>query len=628
MPQSTAEQKVIIELSELCSRDEEGHWRDNFYEILKKVSLLESLQPRFSLVDKDRPWALKTTRLRRWLSSDPAFSSLEDGLELVDDLSPDKGQRGVRTKSKVTKGDTLMRVPLSCMLSTETAFESRELGPLLDQPLFSFLFQVPLITFGLHLLIEHSKCLEAEAEEVANSLANPKTGDDESMFLEIPRSATILDGRSAEEVAKHKAHLHIEKGKLSRPHLLPVQPTTLDAKFHPWGSRFRAFIACLPESTSMIKNCPSWQIADYELLGNSLIAQNAARCTRDLIRAYIKVYPLFTEQGSISGLERHFTWAHWKWVFCVILSRKNLMPGRSRTLHQTLCPLYDMVNHEPGDITAFFSHEHGGIELNAKRDFEKGEEILMSYGKRSVTELTMYQGFFVESDSLVDTATVQISIKSIAQDPLALLRVKMLQNLKICSIMPGESIRIQCSRVIKETEEEEKEKGEEKRKDILNDTTSSNLRFPSIFCTFCRIAALDKPSLILALRLVQSVISSCGESNCTEPTGKHSHGQEQHSHSHNHSHGGTACDHSHGSSEDLKPLVLPFVNDDNENAALELAKTWLTQALDNIVPEPELHGLAATPQTKVLVSYLQGQQELLKEALLDVKGLWKRSLSN
>jgi len=622
----TAQQTVITELSELCS-NEEGHWRDNFYEILKKVTLLESLQPPFSLVDKDRPWALKTTRLTRWLSSDPAFSSFEGGLELVDDLSPDKGTRGVRTKSKVTKGDILMRVPLSCMLSTETAFESRELGPLLDQPLFSFLFQVPLITFGLHLLIEHSKCLETAEEEVANSLSNPKTGDDESAFLEIPRSAAILDGRSTEEVAKHKAQIHNEKGKLSRPHLLPVQPTTLDAKFHPWGSRFRAFIACLPESTSMIKNCPSWQIADYDLLGNSLIAQNAARCTRDLIRAYIKVYPLFTEQGSIRGLERHFTWAHWKWAFCVLLSRKNLMPGRSGTLHHTLCPLYDMVNHEPGDITAFFSHEHGGIELNAKRDFENGDEILMSYGKRSVTDLTMYQGFFIEKNSLVDTATVQVSIKSIAQDPLALLRVKMLQNLKICSITPGESIRIQCSRVLKETEEEEggeegrEEEGGEggERKEILNDTTSSFLRFPSIFCTFCRIAALDKPALILALRLVQSAISSCGESNCTEPSGKHSH---------SHSHGGTACDHSHGSTEDHKPLVLPFVNDDNENAALELAKTWLTQALDNIVPEPELHGLAATPQTKVLVSYLQGQQELLKEALLDVKGLWERSLSN
>jgi hypothetical protein len=620
MPPPSAEQKTISELQTLCS-DDDSPWQVNFQAILNSLAILESLQPRFSLVDSSRPWSLKATRLTKWLASDPAFSSFSGGLDIVDDLSPEKGHRGVRTRSKVEKGDVLMRVPLTCMMTTETAIESHELGPLVEQPALSFLNQVPLILLGLHLLIEHAKCLEAEAEEMANALADPKSGDDTAAFLEIPRSAAILDGRTSDEILSHKAHIHTEKAKLSRPQQLPLQPTTLNSKLHPWGSRFRAFIACLPESTAIIKNCPSWLMADYQLLGDSSLGQNAARYTRDLVRGYIKVYSMFSEHRSVRGLEHHLTWAHWKWVFCVILSRKNLMPGRSGSLHQTLCPLYDMVNHEPGEITAFFSNEHGGIELSARRDFSAGDEILMSYGDRSASDLTMLQGFFVDDEGAVDNATVKLSIKTVAEDPLAPIRVKMLQNLKICAISPGDSVKLICSRskVTNEAEEEREVKGEEK--DVK--TGEYALVLPSIFCTFCRIAALDKPSLTQALRLVQSVHTACGDSSCTDPPGKHSH-----SHNHSHSHGGDACSHSHGGGEDNQPLALPFVNDENEKAAVSLAEVWLKQALERILPEPELHGLAATPQTKVLMAYLRGQQSLLREALLDVKGLWERSLLN
>lgn len=617
MPPSS-EQKVISELQTLCS-DDDSPWQVNFNAILNALAILESLQPRFSLVDSSRPWSQKASRLVNWLSSDPAFSSFAGGLDIVDDLSPEKGHRGVRTRSKVEKGQVLMRVPLTCMMTTETAIESHELGPLIEQPALSFLNQVPLVLLGLHLLIEHAKCLETEAEETANALADPKTGNDSALFLEIPRSAAILDGRTADEILAHKAHIYSEKAKLSRPQQMPLQPTTLDAKLHPWGSRFRAFIACLPESTAIIKNCPSWLMADYHLLGDSSLGQNAAKYTRDLVRGYIKVYSMFSEHRSVRGLERHVTWAHWKWVFCVILSRKNLMPGRSGSLHQTLCPLYDMVNHEPGEITAFFSNEHGGIELSAPRDFSAGDEILMSYGDRSASDLTMLQGFFVDGEGAVDNATVKLSIKTAAEDPLAPIRIKMLQNLKICAIAPGDSIRLLCIR--RKTVDEA---------DGGTSTGTSLLVLPSIFCTFCRIAALDKPSLTQALRLVQSALALCGHSSCTDPPGKHSHGHS-HGHNHSHSHGGDACSHSDGGGgggEDNQPIALPLVNEENEKAAISLAELWLKQSLERILPEPELHGLAATPQTKVLMAYLRGQQALLKEALRDVKALWENSLQN
>lgn len=53
----------------------------------------------------------------------------------------------------------------------------------------------------------------------------------------------------------------------------------------------------------------------------------------------------------------------------IVATRQNHIPE----LGLALIPLYDMLNHEPGEITTFFSNER--IEVFASKAYSKGDEV-------------------------------------------------------------------------------------------------------------------------------------------------------------------------------------------------------------------------------------------------------------
>ena len=617
---------------------ESDAWPQQLARLLGALEELAAAQPRFALVDGARPFAWRAERMLAWLATDPDFRTCGEGgrgLELVDDLPAERGSRGVRLRAGgggVAAGAEALRVPMAAVLSTETALESRELGPLLEQPALRHLVGVPTVFLGLHLLIEHAKSLEAEAAAAAAASASGTggAGGDDPAAEPPPGDAARLGGRSEAEIAADRARALSDleaanraasggggAGAIGRggpgPGAGPaLRPTRLDLASHPWGSRFRAFIACLPPSAAAIGNCLSWGAADFRLLGSSRLAFAAARFVRDIAKGYTSLFGAFAEAGAVRGLERHFTWAHWRWAVACVMSRQNQLPGRRGGHHLVLAPLYDMVNHAPGPITSFF--EAGAVELRAARGFAEGEELTMSYGARPDDQLLMFQGFCAPlaeraggahggtdateaaeagPEAAAATAEVLVAAGPPSPDPLEKLRASIASNLR----GGAKGVAAGAAGAVGATTS-----GLRPAHFVVSRSRAGAVALPAALLSHCRVAALDRDDAPAALRAVQALLVAARTRDSAAAAATEA-GGEGHGHSHGH---GDAC-----GCAPPGPLLLPFLSERNEARAKELAAVALRAAAE-AAEGAESAGAAEHPAIR---SFVLRQARMLRDAL-------------
>jgi hypothetical protein len=655
--QQMAKSKIAEAVARVAALVDSPGWngpqglREQVAGLLEALDCVSALQPPFVLVDSSRPFRARARRLLAWLATDAEFRCEGGALEVVDDLPASRGSRGVRTQRAIRAGAEIMRVPLRAVLSTETALESRELGPLFEQPSLRHLVSLPTLLLSLHLLVEHAKSKAAEEAERA-ACAGPSAGEgagagagtgagmganagaggcaggagDACFEAEIPTSAAVLCGRSETEIAEDRSRSLQALGRggggggggaggSGGCGAAPLRPTRLDLASHAWGSRFRAFIACLPEDAASIRNCLAWRAADFERLGDARLALTAARFVRDIAKGYASLYSVFAEAGAVRGLEPHFTWAHWRWAFACVMSRQNSMPGRRGGHHLVLAPLYDMVNHEPGPITSFFSTQHSAIELHAARDFGANEEITMSYGTRASEQLLQFQGFVPEGErsAAEDTATVAVLLGPPAPDALAPLRANILANLRVLAKAPVAPREVVFHAFL--------------------DVGDGRVRLPREMWSVCRVAALTKGDAAAALRLVQEATKVAAAAAATADAASdsdkfcgHEHGHGEHGHGDQgrgeHAHGHGEHTHGHGASERLQGgavLHLPYLSAANEAAAHAIAVDAVRAALRAASGSG---GPGGGVCAEAIDAYLAGQRRLLQAALEHCISSW------
>jgi hypothetical protein len=329
----------------------------------------------------------------------------------------------------------------------------------------------------------------------------------------------------------------------------------------------------------------------------------AARFVRDIAKGYASLYSVFAEAGAVRGLEPHFTWAHWRWAFACVMSRQNSMPGRRGGHHLVLAPLYDMVNHEPGPITSFFSTQHTAIELHAARDFGANDEITMSYGTRASEQLLQFQGFVPEGERTAaeDTAAVAVALGPPAPDALAPLRANILANLRVFAKAPVAPREVVFHAFL--------------------DDADGSVRLPREMWSVCRVAALTKGDAAAALRLVQEATiaaASAASAASLAPESEHVHGGHGHA---EHAHGRGEHVHGHGASERPQggaALHMPFLSEANEAAARIIAADAVRAALKAAsgagVPGRPGGGVCA----EAIEAFLAGRRRLLEGALTSI----------
>ncbi len=219
-----------------------------------------------------------------WLRSHPGFTSAD--ISLVDDLPAERGRRGVRVNKPLKNGQQAFLVPLDAAISIETALESHEVGALIEGGTMRDLGKMPTIMLGVHMLVEHAKCLDATP--------------DEASLKGVPVPCTVLGGRTAEEqMAARKAFLETGGAKKSEISITSPSPSAS----HPWGSRWRAFFACLPPVRD-IGNVLSWDADQFRALKGTRASHMAARMLRDAVKNYVAMYAPFVEVGVIDGLQK------------------------------------------------------------------------------------------------------------------------------------------------------------------------------------------------------------------------------------------------------------------------------------------------------------------------------------
>ncbi|CAK9238430.1 unnamed protein product [Sphagnum troendelagicum] len=136
---------------------------------------------------------------------------------------------------------------------------------------------------------------------------------------------------------------------------------------------------------------------------------------------------LHSHSTAISDAVAWFTWAEFCWAASVVMTRQNPVPGRQdiqASPDLALIPLLDMFNHEEGEITCHFDVSQQHMELTAKRPFQQGEQVFICYGNRSNSELLLYSGFVPDYNSK-DRIKVPVALSQL--DPLHQKKVALLK---------------------------------------------------------------------------------------------------------------------------------------------------------------------------------------------------------
>lgn len=338
-----------------------GNYGEQASRLLRALAELEAMQEPFRVVDADLPFAVRAARLQGWLQTHPDYQNA--GLTLVDDLPAAKGGRGLRATAPLTTEQEALMVPVDCHLSTETASCSVELGPLTDEPRLQ-LAAMPHLLLALHLMCENAKALAAPPVDPTAPVPPVVSRAQQAAARAAWETATYgapLPAPHDEDACDDDGHGHSHAGGGGHGHshggggggshghshgpggnctghhgaaedeedVKPLRRTELHAGGHPWGSQWRAYISLLPSPGDM-RTCLYWGDAEMAALQGTYAHYTCASFLRDIAKNYLSLLHAFgaPPDGSnaprlIQGLERHYTWAAFRWAMSVMMSRQN-----------------------------------------------------------------------------------------------------------------------------------------------------------------------------------------------------------------------------------------------------------------------------------------------------------------
>jgi hypothetical protein len=592
-------------------------------QLLPILGELEAAQAPFVLVDSSHPFVEKAARLHSWLASHPHFFS--KGLTLVDDLGPSRGDRGLRVGPAGAEAEELLlSVPLDLNLSVDSAVASHELGPLLESPGLAALRQFEPSLLALHLLVEHAKALE---------VPEPVGG--------APPSSESF-GRTAEEIAANRVlgRAAMEAAMRGDGPMPDVRTSLSAGRAHPWGSRWRAYMALLPSS---VPNSLYWTLEDWAAVRGTAAFSIAKSHLLQTIAMWARLDRHMgegAEGGSrIAGMGPHFTWAAYRWAVAIVMSRQNPLPsvtnpsGDSRGI-PSLSPLFDMCNHasDAGDARSAsvsvatlppLPAPAGStqppkqryvllLDTVAFKAFGPGQELTHAYGSRPGTQLLVFQGFTSPEAlgpgrdlgapvlaSLGDNTTSD-PLHKVRVNALAAAGITLTSHRRVASDAAIIAIR---QRVVLE---ETAKRGAEAAAALLDSMSSERLlrehgpaaaerwAWPLSFEAAPRqgpegVPGLEEPTDLLSfcriaalckedtLPLLRMLQQHAGAAKEAEKAGLLA-AAAGGGGGHGHSHGGAECTGSHG--VDVPPLRIPaLLTASSEAKALEMAEKALASTL-------------------------------------------------
>lgn len=189
-------------------------------------------------------------------------------------------------------------------------------------------------------------------------------------------------------------------------------------------SFWKPYIEVLPEKYSTILYYTSEEL---ELLKPSPVFESSLKLYRSIARQcayfYKKIHTL--DIPVLKKLQEVFTFDSYRWAVSTVMTRQNNI-RLSEADVTAFIPLWDMCNHEHGEIRTDYNNELNRGECYALRDFKTDEQIFIFYGARPNADLFLHNGF-VYPNNQHDSLSVTLGISS--GDPLREIKMSLLTKL-------------------------------------------------------------------------------------------------------------------------------------------------------------------------------------------------------
>uniref|UniRef100_G3MTS6 protein-histidine N-methyltransferase n=1 Tax=Amblyomma maculatum TaxID=34609 RepID=G3MTS6_AMBMU len=203
------------------------------------------------------------------------------------------------------------------------------------------------------------------------------------------------------------------------------------------SSFWHPYISVLPDSFNTVLY---FNIEELELLSGSAVLDEALKLHRSIARQYAYFHKIFRTHPLAKSLpfKDCFTYDLYRWAVSAVMTRQNAVPwtesdglgGDDVEIDGTaavtaLVPLWDMCNHSDGKVLTDYDSSASMVRCYAMRDFDKGEEVTIFYGKRTNAEFFIHNGFVFE-DNRYDAVDIKLGVSK--KDPLFAVKSKLCED--------------------------------------------------------------------------------------------------------------------------------------------------------------------------------------------------------
>ncbi|KAF0908880.1 hypothetical protein E2562_030184 [Oryza meyeriana var. granulata] len=175
------------------------------------------------------------------------------------------------------------------------------------------------------------------------------------------------------------------------------------------SSRWSSYIAALPRQPYSLLYWTRPELDAY--LVASPIRGRAIQRITDVIGTYNDLRDRIFSKHSDLFPEEVYNLETFRWSFGILFSRLVRLPSMDGRV--ALVPWADMLNHSP-EVETFLDYDKssGGIVFTTDRSYQPGEQVFISYGKKSSGELLLSYGFVPkEGTNPNDSVDLLVSLK-------------------------------------------------------------------------------------------------------------------------------------------------------------------------------------------------------------------------
>uniref|UniRef100_A0A0D9VKG0 SET domain-containing protein n=1 Tax=Leersia perrieri TaxID=77586 RepID=A0A0D9VKG0_9ORYZ len=175
------------------------------------------------------------------------------------------------------------------------------------------------------------------------------------------------------------------------------------------SSRWSNYIAALPRQPYSLLYWTRPELDAY--LVASPIRERAIQRITDVVGTYNDLRDRIFSKHSDLFPEEVYNLETFRWSFGILFSRLVRLPSMDGRV--ALVPWADMLNHSP-EVETFLDYDKssGGIVFTTDRSYQPGEQVFISYGKKSSGELLLSYGFVPkEGTNPNDSVELLVSLK-------------------------------------------------------------------------------------------------------------------------------------------------------------------------------------------------------------------------